>query len=142
MDLALATTYQQLFLDNLGVISVSNNPRVAFLGEIMIDEDYRGQGYSCDALKLLNEFLDKIGAEFSYLQVVSRMSYTASIYKKSGYILTENSLKFIQENSYIEENNKLKKIDIKEEEAEKFFLDNSSFSQPYMVRYRYGNIPK
>jgi hypothetical protein len=112
----------------------TNKAYYAVIEFIKINEEYRNQGYSKKAMKLLSNFFDLLRIDYSALIVVSTNPKTAQIYVDSGYKFMNKTLNFIklwgQSINIADENEAIKK-----------FLEDSTISlgpgrAVYMMRKR------
>jgi hypothetical protein len=107
-------------------------PKCAFFYQIVIDNQYQGRGLSTKALNIFHKFLDRIGADFTILEIDSPAPYAGRLYKNTGYVFTPNTINAI--NAW----GKQQGI-TSETEAEAMFLKDTTQPlgrAPFMIRYK------
>jgi peptidyl-dipeptidase Dcp len=72
-----------------GFILLMHREEAAQLRYFILHPDYRGIGLGRKLMEMYMDFLLKTGYTSSYLWTVSELSVAASLYKKHGFILTE-----------------------------------------------------
>lgn len=122
--------------------TMNNNSYNAYLDYFEIYQAFQGKGLSPKAMKLFHDFLGNINISFVYLVVASKMPHTASIYKKSGYQFSEESLQKIK--NWWTKNRPSEDIpseDSANAAVDAFLKDSSvnlgtvgAFERPYMIK--------
>ena len=74
--------------DRIGTLWFSFGEKRAFLDDITIDEEHRGQGHGRRALELMERELQGLGVELVQLNVYAHNPGARSLYDRIGYEVT------------------------------------------------------
>lgn len=132
MDLSFEIGIPNFFQKEQKITSrYRDNPYYVYLSFIHIKDEFRGEGYSSQALAILNDFFDRLGIDYAALLLSSKEPYAGNTYVHAGYHFIDQTIVDIK--------NWAATKDIANKGAVEKFLEDSSQklpnSAPYMIRH-------
>lgn len=93
LDGALESADHRLFVitadgEEVGTLWFSVREGRAFLDDITIAEEHRGNGYGCGALELMHAELQRLGVRLVQLNVYAHNPRARALYERLGYEVT------------------------------------------------------